>query len=101
LGELVSKHTKIALGVICAIIALFCAIYVGKIVAHAIIVHEASAAKKEAIQKVKSIDEDKAAETVAKTIHGIKTFKEKVKDKLNKLDSTDNAKGPANGLQSN
>jgi hypothetical protein len=92
----VTKNQKLVLGIVCAAVSVICAIYVGKAVF--LIHHEISAAKQEAVQKVKSIDEGKAAESVAKTIHGVHSFKEKVKEKLNKLDSTDKEKGKANGI---
>jgi hypothetical protein len=95
---MVTKNQKLILGIICAVVSIICAVYVGKAVFQSIIHHEISTAKQEAVQKMKSIDEDKAAESVAKTIHGVHAFKEKVKEKLNKLDSTDKEKGKANGI---
>jgi len=87
----VNINKKTILGIACAITALICAVYVGKIVIQSIIHHEVTQTKKEVVKKIKTIDidEEKAAESVAKTIHGVRSFKEKIKDKLNKLDSLD------------
>jgi phosphate/sulfate permease len=93
-----TKNTKTILIIIGAIVAVVCAVYIGDIIAKTIIHEEAMEAKQAVEKKVKSIDEEKAAEDVAKTIHGFHAFKEKVKDKLNKLDSADKKKGTTNGL---
>jgi hypothetical protein len=87
--ESMSKNTKLFLGIVCAVVTLICVFYVGKTVIQSILHQEISVQKKEAMEKMKTLDEDKAAETVAKTIHGIKSFKEKVKEKINRLDSAD------------
>jgi len=57
--------------------------------------HEATKAKTELVDKVKSvknIDDTTAAKSVAKAIHKVTSFKDKVKSELKSLDSTDSIK---------
>jgi len=53
--------------------------------------NEATKAKTEMIEKVKTIkiDDTTAAKSVAKTLHKFKTFKAKVKSEMKSLDSAD------------
>jgi len=85
------KIIALIAGIILALICVVCAIWVGKSVVQSIIHHEVTEQKREAVEKIKTIDidKDKAAESIAKTIHSVKNFKNKVKEEVRRLDSTD------------
>ena len=81
----------IGITVLCFLFMVFIAVVIKKAVTH-----EAQKAKTEMVEKVKTTindsTADKAALITAKTIHGLKTFKDKIKRDLKSLDSADTAK---------
>jgi uncharacterized membrane protein len=81
-----------AIAIIVLVVAiLFLAAFLIRTAVH----NEAQKAKTELIEKAKKVEnfnDSAAAKNIAKTIHKFKTFKNKVKNELKTLDSTDDSK---------